>query len=140
MSRRRGILALWLLFVMAALIAVGAGVLRASSHALQAVITEEKGLTAQYAAESGAVWGLAYVKENGLATKSVRLTLHDDATALVKLTLTEESENGVQKGKIHSTGEETERGLLRYVGLTIEAEKDGDKWRVIVRDVGNKKT
>lgn len=139
MSRRRGILALWLLFLLAALAAVGAGVLRASSHARQTAMTEEKGLIAQYAAESGAVWGLEQIKANGLASGTFHFTLHDGAACTVKMTLT--SDDGtVRKGKIHSTGEETGRGFVRYVGLMVESEKSGETWSVVVTDVGNKRS
>lgn len=132
MNRRRGFLALWLLVTMASLITVMAGILWAAVHFVRAGSAAEEGLRAQYAAESGAVWGLEMVKARGLENRTAEFPLGSEAGCTVRIRKNSESEGAIDARGRSGTG------MLRYVRLTVNV--SGEEPRtVIVKEVGNNK-
>ncbi len=132
MNRRRGFLALWLLMAMAGLITVMACILWGAVHFVRAGTAAEEGLRAQYAAESGAVWGLEMVRARGLENRTAEFPVGEAAGCTVRIRKSSETE-----GMIDARGR-SGTGTLRYVRLTVEV-TDGETRSVIVREVGNNK-
>lgn len=132
MNRRRGFLTLWLLMAMAGLITVMSCVLWGTVHFLRAGTGAEDGLHAQYAAESGAVWGLEMVKDRGLENRMVELPLGMSESCMVRI-----RKNGESEGTIDTRGR-SGTGMLRYVRLTVDV--SGEEPRVVtVKEVENRK-
>lgn len=125
-------MALWLLLAMAALVSVASALVIGAAVGPATAAGRRDGLTAQYAAESGAVWALEYIKENGFPeeTLTVTLDLGEDAACRVVLR-TDEDDGPVADLR----GEKVSTGSLRYIQMTVETDKTG----VIVRSVTNKR-
>lgn len=141
MRRRRGVLALWLLLAFSGLAAAAAGLVSAASHTGRTAERYREGLAAQYAAESGAVWGLLYIKEYGLAEEQrASFSCGPGTETEVRLVrATEESEDApLWTGTVYARGQETASGVLRYAVLTVEVAEDGAR-TVTVKEAGNEK-
>ena len=125
-------ISLWLLLAMSALLAVASALLYGAMQAAASVSGTKNGLSAQYAAESGAVWALEYIKENGFPeeTLTVTLDLGEDAACRVVLR-TDEDDGPVADLR----GEKVSTGSLRYIQMTVETDETG----VMVRSVTNKR-
>ena len=115
-------ISLWLLLAMSALLAVASALLYGAMQAAASVSGTKNGLSAQYAAESGAVWALEYTKEYGFpdAGETMNITLSDDSACRVTWR-TDETLGKV----IDLRGEHVPSGALRYVELVIETDATG---------------
>ncbi len=144
MNRRRGVLALWLLLTMAGLAAALAGLSFSAAHRARTAERYRAGLAAQYAAESGAVWGLSLLRQEAVTEeRSAAFSLSPGTETAVRLVPedgeeTEEAEERAapRKVTVYARGTETASGLIRYVVLCAETaegtvtvtEVDDRKW------------
>ncbi len=143
MRRRRGVLALWLLLAFSGLAAAAAGLVSAAAHTGRTAERYREGLAAQYAAESGAVWGLLYIKEYGLAEEHrASFPCGPGTETEVRLVRAAEEETPEEAahwtGTVYARGLETASGVLRYTVLTVDVAEDGGR-TVTVKEAGNEK-
>lgn len=141
MNRRRGLLALWLLLALAGLAAVLAGLAAAASHSARTSERYRQGLAAEYAAESGAVWGLLYLKSHELPESySTVFSVSPGTETAVRLApdTDEDTADDTQTAVVYARGGDTASGVLRYVILTVDVTGD-DPRTVTVTEVENKK-
>lgn len=84
------------------------------------------GLKALYGAESGANWGLSFVREKGFIEKKTVFPVGDtDVTVEI-------SHHGEEEWEIYSYGVDRETKAMRYVRLFVTLDENK---KVIVRDV-----
>lgn len=128
---KRGFLSLWMALILAGLSAALAGICSTAAHT--AGRSEKTGaeLAAQYAAESGAVWGIACVRKNGFAAGD-HFFSSEGADISVRL----KPEEDGRHGEILSKGEAA--GILCYVRLTVSV-KEGEERQVTVEETGRRK-
>ncbi len=125
---RRGFLAIWIMLGMAALISVAAVLLYTAMHSVRTGASLEQGLMAQYAAESGAVWGLETIKEKGLIERETDISLEDGVHCKVRI-----RDTGDGKGIVSARGV-SPTGAVRFLSLQVHVEP-GDKSLVVVESM-----
>ena len=118
---KKGFLALWLLIAMSALLSVAATLLYSASQGIRDTTEYRNGLTAEYAAESGAVWALSYIRKNGFPKAKTSETIRLDENSSCLVTFHEESSGFF----IDLAGEKTDTGSVRYLQLTVETDDTG---------------
>lgn len=92
------------------------------------------GLRAVYAAESGAAWALASLRNGDIAEKKVTFS-YDEAECLVKIT--ELSKKRDQwEGRILSRGTDKKSHMVRYVTIDFSV-TGGEKREISVENVGS---
>ncbi len=125
-------MALWLLLAMAALVSVTSALVIGAAVGPAAASGRRNGLAAQYAAESGAVWALEYIKKNGFPEETLTVTLDLGGDAVCRVVLRTDEEDGPVADL---RGEKVSTGSLRYIQMAVETDETG----VIVRRVTNKR-
>lgn len=144
MNRRRGVLALWMLLLLSGLAAALAGLVSAASHGARTAERYREGLAAQYAAESGAVWGLADIRAHGLEEgRDMSFSLDGSARTDVRLVRDkgadgEAEDGGPWTGTVYSRGTDEASGVIRYAVLTVSV-SEGERRTVTVTEAGNEK-
>lgn len=133
MHRRRGLFSLWLLLALSAFIAALSGILFAAAHTVRTEEAVRQGLRAQYAAESGAVFGLAHVKTHGVLEKTAEWAEDEASRWTVQIRRT------AAGAEIRSKGEDTASGALRYVKLTVSVTEENGRRVLVVKEVENGK-
>lgn len=133
---RPGALAIPLLLALSGLAAVGAGLLRTAADGARTAWRYHQGLAAQYAAESGAVWGLASLRADGLEGERTQSFSLGSGTATTVRLLRTGGEGDQWTAMVYARGEEENAGILRYTVLTVEV-AEGDPRTIIVREVSN---
>ena len=118
---RKGFIALWLLAAFAALLSVLATLLYGAAQGIRDTAEYRNGLAAQYAAESGAVWALSYLRRNEFPEekREETISIGDGTTCLV--TFHKETSGNY----IDLAGEKTDTGSVRYLQLTVETDETG---------------
>ena len=118
---RNGFIALWLLAAFAALLSVAATLLYGAAQGLRDTTAYREGLFAEYAAESGAVWALSYIRKHGFPETETTETITTDGDAICTVTFHNESVGSV----IDLTGEKPDTGTFRRLQLTVETDDTG---------------
>lgn len=139
-------LALWMLLTLSGLAAAMAGLVFAASHGARTAERYREGLAAQYAAESGAVWGLASIRTRGLdGTEDASFSLDGRTRTEVRLVRGRDEADGEETderapwtGTVYSRGTDEASGVIRYTVLTVEV-TEGDRRTVTVTEAGNEK-
>lgn len=129
---RRGFVSLWIMLALAGLLSVVGLLVSMAVHSVRAGAAMENGLRAQYAAESGAVWGLERIKVHGLQKWDGEFSLSDASSCKVQI-----RETGEAAGVVHARGT-SPAGAVRYIQLHVEIAGD-EKVRVQVREVRDTK-
>lgn len=136
MNRRRGSLALALLLAFSGLAAAAAILTRTAADSARNAERYRQGLAAQYAAESGALWGLSSIRTEGLSDeRSLTFSISADTETTVRLVRSGGDESA-WTGTVYARGEERGAGLLRYTVLSIEV-TEGETRTVTVKEVSN---
>ena len=118
---RKGFIALWLLAAFAALLSVLATLLYGAAQGVRDTAEYRNGLAAEYAAESGAVWALSYLRQNGFPEEKKEETVSIDDGTICLVTFHKETGGNY----IDLAGEKTDTGSVRYLQLTVETDDTG---------------
>ncbi len=118
---RKGFIALWLLAAFAALLSVAATLLYGAAQGVRDTAEYRNGLAAQYAAESGAVWALSYLRRNAFPEEKMEETIRIDENVICLVTFHKETAGHY----IDLAGEKTDTGSVRYLQLTVEKDETG---------------
>ena len=113
---------LWLLIVMGALVSVASLLLFGVTQGSVRAISMRNGLSAQYAAESGAVWVLEYIKENGFPEEDETLTVTMDGDTAFRVAFRIDADKGQV---VNVRGEDIQSGALRYVQMIVITDENG---------------
>ena len=119
---RRGFMTLWLLIVMGALVSVASLLLFDVTQGAVRAVSMRNGLSAQYAAESGAVWALEYIKENGFPEEDETLTVTMDGDTAFRVAFRIDADKGQV---VNVRGEDIQSGALRYVQMIVITDENG---------------
>ena len=92
------------------------------------------GLRAVYAAESGAAWALASLRNGDIAEKKVIFS-YDEAECLVKITDLAKKRDQWE-GRILSRGTDKKSHMVRYVTIDFSV-TGGEKREISVENVGS---
>jgi len=82
MKRRKGYLALTLLLMLSAAAAIASGAVLLTARSASAPVAYGNSLRAVYAAESGAVWALASLKNGDIENKTISFTSEGTETTV----------------------------------------------------------
>lgn len=126
--KRKGFISFMLLWLLTGLLAVLAALVLFLSRSLMMEVATSQGLTAVYAAESGANWALQAVKEGKKEEKNIRIPL-DGAEVEVSIEIIKEGDKE-WTGVITSKGRESSSGYERLVKLSFTKENDAPEVRV----------
>lgn len=128
-GKRRGFLAIWIMLGMAALASVAGVLLYTAVHSVRAGASLENGLIAQYAAESGATWGLEAIKEKGLLSFETEFSMEDGVRCKVRI-----RDEGDGKALVAARGVSS-TGAVRFITLHIHV-SEGESRSVMVERIG----
>lgn len=127
MNRRKGSITFLLLLFMTGLLALSGGFLLWMGRAKEGVFHYREGLTSVYAAESGANWALAKLKEEGKG--------HFAWTEGARKVEVKISEND-GKGTIISTAKDRDGGYKRYVKISYTVD---DERKITVKGISSER-
>lgn len=128
MSRRRGVLALWMILAFAGLLTVLTGLLYGAVYRERADLSYEQGIAAAYAAESGAVWALAYLQSGELPEGRFEREISAGEGTSCAVRIEKTGENGAfWQGTVKTRGLHASSGTLRYLQLTVSAEGEAPR-------------
>ncbi len=114
-------MALWLLLALSALLSVAATMLYAAAQGIRDTTEYRNGLSAEYAAESGAVWALSCLRKNEFPDEKREETIQIDEDTVCVVTFHKETAGNY----IDLAGEKTDTGSVRYLQLTVEKDDTG---------------
>ena len=134
MKKRKGFLSLLILSLLFSLLTLLGGFLFPFMHSAGESWMYGNGLRAVYAAESGAAWGLASLRNGDITEKNVIFS-YDEAECLVKITDLAKKRDQWE-GRILSRGTDKKSHMVRYVMIDFSV-TGGEKREISVENVGS---
>lgn len=148
MSKHRGMMPLLLVLLVAGILMMVGGAAAVTVHTAETAASYQQGLRAVYAAESGASWALAFLREKGLSeaktwnafdikTKTFTLLPGDgtECNTVISLELVGEEKDwdkaNSAAGTIKATGTDVS-GVMRFVQIAFQMEQQEDAWHITV--------
>ena len=127
-------MAVSLLLLLSALTAVLGGLLFSLSRGRGGSLAYGNGLSAIYAAESGANWALTSLRQGPVENKERTIPL-DGREARVRISSVTK-EGHTWKGKISSDGVDLQTKVMRFVKITFPVEDEGER-KIMVESVAS---